>query len=194
MNTYRHLTIFEREKIMLWHEQGKSINYIAFQLNRHKSTVSRELKRNTIIPQYSACLAQVAYHQKRLKCRRTKKLDNLWFFECVRSKFLEHQWSPEQIQYRLKKENSSFSVSYSTLYREIYAGRFNEKGLSHGAKGAVRKLRHRGKTRNRKGQEEKRGKIVISHPLTERPLEADKRLRLGDWEADTVLGTVGDID
>lgn len=66
MNTYRHFTIFEREKIMLWHEQGKSINYIAFQLNRHESTVSSELKGNTIIPQYSACFAQVAYHQKRI--------------------------------------------------------------------------------------------------------------------------------
>ncbi|MFV8239999.1 helix-turn-helix domain-containing protein, partial [Aerococcus viridans] len=48
MNPYCHLTINEREIIFLLHEQGKSLGYISKQLNRAKSTISRELKRNTI--------------------------------------------------------------------------------------------------------------------------------------------------
>ena len=50
--------------------------------------------------------------------------------------------------------------SYATIYRGIYAGMFDDAKLSHGARGAVRKLRHKGKTRHKKGNEERRGKFV----------------------------------
>jgi len=49
-------------------------------------------------------------------------------FEYVREKFLEHQWSPEQISERLKLEHASFSISYSTIYRAIYASVFDTEG------------------------------------------------------------------
>ena len=53
------------------------------------------------------------------------------------------------------------------------------------------KLRHRGKTRHTKGKEETRGKIKISHPIEERPEEANQRTVVGHWEADTVAGIAG---
>ncbi len=68
---------------------------------------------------------------------------------------------------------------------------FDELNLSHGNRGAIRKLRHRGKSRHTKGYIEKRGKIRISHPLSERPEAANQRERLGDWEGDTVAGVTG---
>lgn len=102
--------------------------------------------------------------------------------------FLNHQWSPEQISERLKFEDSDFSISYSTIYREIYNGKFDEKGLSHGNRGAIRKLRHRDKSRHTKKYEEKRGKIKITNLIFDRPQSANNRERLGDWEADTILG------
>lgn len=49
---------------------------------------------------------------------------------------------------------------------------FDDK-LSHGARGAIRKLRHRGKTRHTKGHIANRGKISISHTIHERPEEAN---------------------
>jgi IS30 family transposase len=44
--TYKHLTINEREKIqeLVW--EKRSLRYIAIQLNRPVSTISREMKRN----------------------------------------------------------------------------------------------------------------------------------------------------
>ena len=42
-----------------------------------------------------------------------------------------------------------------------------------------------------KGYVENRGKIPISHTIHERPEEANKRARIGDWEADTVAGKTG---
>lgn len=52
------------------------------------------------------------------------------------------------MQGRLKLERASMQISYVTIYRAIYSGVFNEPGLSHGNRGTVRKLRHRGKGRH----------------------------------------------
>ena len=68
---------------------------------------------------------------------------------------------------------------------------FDEPGLSRGNRGAIRKLRHRGKSRHTKGYVERRGKIQISNELEARPVEANNRTCLGDWEGDTVAGKAG---
>ena len=52
---------------------------------------------------------------------------------------------------------------------------------------AKRHLRYKGKPRHRKGREERRGKIQISNNIADRPREANKRSRIGDWKPDTVL-------
>ncbi|WP_302610703.1 IS30 family transposase [uncultured Mitsuokella sp.] len=59
------------------------------------------------------------------------------------------------------------------------------------AKFVLRKLRHHGKRRHKKGNEEHRGKFVISHPIEERPASAANRSVRGHWEADTVVGKQG---
>ena len=46
-----------------------------------------------------------------------------------------------------------------------------------------RHLRHKGKPRRRKGNEEKRGKIPITNNITDRPKEANERTRIVDWKA-----------
>ena len=45
--------------------------------------------------------------------------------------------------------------------------------------------------RHTKGHIENRGKISISHTIHERPEEANKRARIGDWEAGTVADQIG---
>ena len=109
----------------------------------------------------------------------------------VKHLFLDYQWSPEEIEGRLRLEYGKTVVSYQTIYRAIYRGHFEDNSLSHGARGVIRKLRHRGKTRHTKGHVENRGKISISHTIHERPEEANNRTRIGDWEADTVAGKTG---
>ncbi|WPL36655.1 helix-turn-helix domain-containing protein [Malacoplasma iowae] len=48
MKTYKHLTKEERCLIyFLWNKEKYSMNKIAKILNKNKSTISRELKRNT---------------------------------------------------------------------------------------------------------------------------------------------------
>lgn len=190
MSHYKHLTPSEREKIYLLHPQNYSLSFIANSIGRNKSTVSRELTRNSNKDRYSPSAAQAAYARRRKQCKPQLKLSDPALYEYVRDRFLKHQWSPEQIAGRLSLENTDQSVSYTTIYRAIYAGMFDtkEQRASHGNRGAIRQLRHRGKTRQTKDHLEKRGKIPISHAIADRPAEANKRCRLGDWEADTVIG------
>ena len=77
-------------------------------------------------------------------------LDNPDLYAYVKDKFLNEQWSPEEIYGRLKLEKSKWSISYSTIYRAIYDRMFDEPHLSRGNKGAIRKLRHKGKSRHTK--------------------------------------------
>lgn len=192
MSHYHHLSINEREKVLILYTEKKSLHAIAKTINRSVSTVSRELKRNNSSNQtYSAIEAQKEYQKRRKNCKRTKLLSNTELKDIVVHLFLEYQWSPEQIANRLVYEESTFRISYSTIYRAIYAGLLDVGQLSHGNRGVIRKLRHRGKTRRRKGTVETRGKIVISNRIQERPKEADGRQIIGHWEADTVAGKTG---
>lgn len=186
MRHYTHLTAREREVIMCLARSGETVTAIAVEVGRNKSTVSRELARNSTSDGYSALTASEKYSERRARCGRRRILDDPKVYDIVRSKFLEEQWSPEQIEGRLKLEGSEISISDTTIYRAIWAGRFD--GELPGQRKAFRKLRHRGKRRHRKGEQDRRGRIVVSHDIGERPQEADDRSRLGDWEADTVAG------
>ena len=185
MSTYNHLTLNERIKIMTMTPK-KSAATIAAALGRSKSTITRELRRYK--DGYDAIRAQADYEQKRKACRRRRKLDDPEIYALVKEKFLDQQWSPEQIQYRLRHENSQHSISSATIYRAIYAGLFNDPDWVRSGK---RNLRHCDKKHLYKGAKITRGGFAISHEISERPAEAQARERLGDWEADTVAGITG---
>ena len=148
--------------------------------------MSRGLKRNSCERFYRASTAQRRYEGRRLACRRRRALDDERVFNLVRDKFLEEQWSPEQIEGRLALELGTSPVSDTTIYRGIHAGRFD--GCIGGRK-AKRRLRHRGK--RRRGPSERRGKIKVSHEISERPAAAEGRGEPGRWEGDTVAGKAG---
>ena len=150
--------------------------------------MQRPTEENLYEDGYDAIGAQADYEQKREVCRRWRKRDDPELYALVKEKLLEQQWSPEQIQYRLRHENSQHSISSATIYRAIYMGLFNDPDWVRSGK---RNLRHRGKKRLYKGAKITRGGFAISHEISERPAEAQARERLGDWEADTVAGITG---
>lgn len=187
MDAYRHITPIERGCIMTLFNQGHCPAAIATMLKRHRCTILRELKRNSAGESYDASKAQEKYDSRRKLCRRKRKLDDPELFSLVKERFLKLHWSPEQIQYRLRHEGRPHAISYATIYRGIYAGRFNDPDWVISGK---QRLRHRGKKRRRKG-EPTRDNFPVEHALSARPPEAQARERLGDWEADTVAGVVG---
>ena len=186
--SYKHLSITEREKILIYLTQSLSLCRIAKLLGRSKSTISRELARNP--SEYLPSKAQARYKRRRKKCRPHKLLENPELFALVKTLFLDRHWSPEQIANRLKLEDYPIQISYKTIYRAIYASMFDtpEQKRSTGNHGARKYLRHKGRPRRPKGYVSNRGKIPISNELKERPIQANERSRFGDWEADTIVG------
>ena len=191
---YKHLTPFERERILFFLIRGESITKIAQLLNRSKSTISREIRRNAAsadpsMPDYLPFEAQTLYVQRRKACRPHKRLDNASLRSYVQTCILKFHWSPEEIAGRIQLEYGHFMISVPTIYRAIHTGILNPDGTS--SKYVLRKLRHHGKRRHKKGTKECRGKFVISHAIEERPASAENRSVCGHWEADTVVGKQG---
>ena len=56
------------------------------------------------------------------ECKPKRKLADPKLFDFVKQKFLQENWSPEQIASRLKYEQSARSISFISIYREIYVG------------------------------------------------------------------------
>lgn len=186
MSHHTHLTLREREDIMMMRRDGRGVSDIARAIGRDKSTVSREIRRNSCARFYRASTAQRRCAERRLACRRRRVLDDGAVFALVADKFLNERWSPEQIEGRLALELGASPVSDTTIYRGIHAGRFD--GCIGGRK-AKRRLRHRGK--RRRHPSERRGKIRASHEISERPQAAEDRSEPGHWEGDTVAGKAG---
>ncbi len=143
MNHYSHFTLKERELLKHYIDIGLNQYEIAIKLGRNRSSICRELKRNALHGSYLPCDAQVLYTTGRKVCRPHKKLDDALLFQKVKSLFFEHQWSPEQIAARLRYEESVYSISFTTIYRAIYSGLFDEPNLSKGNRGCIRKTTSR---------------------------------------------------
>jgi transposase, IS30 family len=91
-------------------------------------------------------------------------------------------WSPENMSARMRLEIPRIALSHTTIYRRIREDKANG--------GCLHKLLPRfGKTRC-KGGKRKAGRSMIPGrvDISQRPKIVEQRLRLGDWEGDTVYG------
>ena len=148
---YNHISIFERESILLGTLQGLSIAKIAESLSRSKSTISRELKRNSDNGEYSPIIADCKYKSRRENCKTDKKPSDKMLCDFVADRFLNHQWPPEQIAERAELEAGGFGLGYHTICRGIKDGQFDKYGRADEPLKASRKLRHKGRKRYEKG-------------------------------------------
>ena len=73
---HHHLTLEEREMIMKYQTMGFSLSKIAETVGRNKSTISRELRRNSTDEIYMPSIAHDLYLGRRKACRPNRKLDD----------------------------------------------------------------------------------------------------------------------
>lgn len=181
MDHYHHLTIEQRENLLVCVNQGKKYAEIAAKIHCSESTVSREIRRNSASRQeYSAIKAQRAYEKRRKNSVRKPILADPKAVQTV-SNLLEMAWSPEQISNRLKYEHNQLKISTSTIYRALDKGLLDEK---------LRKmLRIKGRVRHGGRKKSKCGHLDIEYSIHDRPKSADKRKTIGHWESDTVRGS-----
>lgn len=170
----------QRCQIGAMHEQKYSQKEIAKRLNIHPSTICRELRRNTDKTYgYHGMLANVVaqdrHRAKRKKIKFTKEV------ECfVRQKLLI-KWSPEQIA-GYAKRHKVFNISHERIYQFVVEDKQNNGEL-------YKNLRHGNKRYRRKyGSGKRHGVIKDKICIDQRPEIINNKLRLGDWEIDTILG------
>jgi IS30 family transposase len=154
-----------------------TMSEIAKEIKVHRSTVWREIRRNSTPYRYNPSRAiRVARERHQRKPKRRIDHETWAMVELL----LGHEWSPEQISMRLKLEGCG-SVSHETIYLHIYRDK---------QKGGVLYINLRRQHRYRKRIHKycKRFGWDTRRPIAERPAIVETRSRLGDWEADTIIG------
>lgn len=117
-----HLTIQEREYIMVYLWQNKSNREIAKILWRSHTTINKEIKRNSVKWKYSANKAKHKAYVRRLHAKKNlKKIRCNNKLEEYIHKKLKDDWSPELIAWRWNNENKEIKISTPTIYKYIYS-------------------------------------------------------------------------
>ncbi len=129
---YNHISIFERESILLGTPEGLSITKIAESLSRSKSTASRELRRNSENGNYSPIIADSKCKSRRESCKTDKKPSGKMLCDFVADRFLNHQWPPEQMAERAESEAGGFGPSHHTVCRGVKDWRFDKRRRADG--------------------------------------------------------------
>lgn len=175
---YRQLTEGIRYQIALLVGENISLTEISKRVGVSKSTVSREVRRNGTDGGYSAVEAQrLSDARRRAAAKRFISPDTVFYVVTA----LGWKWSPEQVSAVGKRIGSP--VSHEWIYQYVQADKANG--------GELYKHLRQGKRRYRKGYGAKRSPIPNAVSIELRPEVVDERSRLGDWEADLVLGAQG---
>jgi len=183
---YHHLTMDERHVIFRMTVLGKSQAEMARCLGRHRSSICRELHRNVgCIGGYFPGTAQSQANCRRRAHIRRPKTGNDRLMGYVADK-LQRRWSPQQICGRLRElpvgTLANARISHATIYRWIWSNAERAGWLKSFLRIAYKPRRRR------YGKPSKRGQIPGRVSIDERPVEVERRERIGDWEGDTVVG------
>jgi IS30 family transposase len=191
MKNYKQITQNEREEIYLYLGQGKSYREIGRLVERHHTTIKREVIRNSyeektrkdVTTKYQPTKATKISDKRRTETRRSKLTDPS-VQNYVIDKLSRH-WSPEEIAGRLKLKAPESYVSMESIYKFIYEK--ENKGLR-----LWEFLRKSHKQRKnlfgRKQQRLKRLTIPNKINISERPEVANLRLEVGHMETDLMEG------
>lgn len=182
--TYKHLDAVEREFIHRHLIEGRSRRWIAMEMGRPASAISREVTRNRgEAGRYDAIDAGRAALDRRrrglVKLREGSALRG-HVFACIGK-----GWSPQQISGTLASMPQTIGrVSHETIYQAIYVlprGEIRQQ--------LIALLRQGRKLRRPRGQgKDRRGGLVGMTPIHERPASVLTRELFGDWEGDLIKG------
>ena len=179
---FSHLSQEQRYQIQALFNAGHTRTFIADSIGVHKSTISRELRRNSVHAQhppdkYKAVQAQI-FSEKRAFKRPTDKSDDYHIGRRIKW-LLKAGWSPEQISMTCKQRNISM-LSTEAIYLWIYRQPRQYDDLTDHLR-----RRHR-KRRKRSLSKQPRTIIKNKTSIHQRPIEVQEQKRFGDMETDLV--------
>jgi len=185
MATYQYLTLLERVRIEKYIKSGLNKTEIATKLNRHKSTISREINRWGPKKDYNCALADWWAIEERTKYKSKKLKENVKLRNFVIA-HLKKRWSPEQISMKLKalyRGDLSMNVSHESIYTYIYIqtrGELRKELISYLRQGKPKRYRKRSK--------KKGSRIVDGLCIDQRDPSVEERVIPGHWESDLIIG------
>jgi transposase, IS30 family len=179
---YNHLSEKKRILLSMMLQRGYSKSKIAANLGVNRSTVYREIKRNSWKAPASGNVYYTPMHAQKKYTLRRKRSSRLLQDEKLRS-YIEEKlqlgWSPWQIEGRLKLANQGRCVvSHETIYRYIYSDNYKRNKLH-------KKLRRRHFNRVQRGKRKKR--IPEEMRISHRPENINNREEFGHWECDLMI-------
>ncbi|MBM1635133.1 IS30 family transposase [Sulfitobacter mediterraneus] len=182
---HRELNLRERRAIEDMLNAKIAVREIAAEIDRHVSTVYREIKRNHYddkelpeLNEYYGMVAQRAASQRRARRRKLVRLAGL---RKAVIKQLKEGWSPEQIAGRLQFEGQSVRVSHETIYAYVYGPDGRSKQLA-------RHLPSRRKNRRSRYARRPRGQVFPpDRSIHQRPEHVKTRETFGEWEGDLMI-------
>jgi len=184
MSNYKHLTREERYQIQAYKKAGFTQVEIAKELVVHKSTISRELSRNSskLHKRYTATKADKVSCDRRMYASKNsnKKMTKNMISHIV--KYIEEDFSPEQTSAMLNIRDG-LEISHVRIYQYI-----REDKLKGGDLHTHLRFYHTGKRRAQYGAKHK-GRIKDRVSISQRPKIVNEKTRLGDFEIDTIIGT-----
>ncbi|MCK5606695.1 IS30 family transposase [Candidatus Pacearchaeota archaeon] len=184
--SYTHLTEQERYVISHLRVAGFSLREIARRLDRHHSTISREVRRaKSRFPyaRYWFDWSQSLALKRRCRARHYRRQKNIRLVRYVETR-LKKQWSPEEISQRIRIDypnDANMRISHETIYRWAYLDATVDGKL-------YLNLRRRRKKRRRQKRYGAGRRFADRKCITSRPKIVDTRKRFGDWEGDTIEG------
>lgn len=188
---YSQLNQAQRYKIEAYIEAGKTQTDIAHLLGVHKSTISRELKRN--IPKRGVGAKLYIAEKAHIKTctRHALKNKHSIFTDALKQdikKWMdEKRYSPELIAAQWKKENIQ-GVSHECIYQFIWHCKHTNQRKNKEYKPLYKFLKHGKRRRKRGNYKDTRGLIPNRTPIDKRPKIVEKRKRFGDIEVDLIMG------
>ncbi|MCP4600741.1 MAG: IS30 family transposase [Proteobacteria bacterium] len=172
---YDQLDIDERYEIYRLHQADTSLQEIGRMMGRSASTISRELRRNTLPRgEYKPGSAD---RSAMSRCRRLSRIERLNPLRTYVSDRLAMGWSPEQIAGRLRLEESEHTVGVETIYRFIYRPRIMSQKL-------YRFLPRAKASRGRRYFKRRRLPLKGRRSIHQRPQSVALRNEFGHWEGD----------
>jgi len=177
MSNYTQLTQEQRYQIYALMKVGIRQTEIAKVIGVHKSTISRERRRNRGLRGYRPKQAQRLAKIRRAKAVTTRISSDTWIL--VES-LLRDDWSPEQISGWLFRERQ-ITVSHEWIYQFVLTDK-RQRGDLH------QHLRCKKQRRKRYGSPNYRGRLLNRVSIDQRPKIVETRSRIGDWEIDTIIG------
>lgn len=181
---YRQLTSHDRYIFAALKKQGLSISQIARHLGKHRSTLYRELERNSC-HMIDGCY-RPSKADRRTRTRRSRSRRNRHYtdedFAFIR-KLLRKLWSPEQIVGHIRRENLfERRISHETIYQYIWRDKAEGGNLWTYLRQSPKQRRKRYRAYD------SRGRLADKRHISERPLTVETCRYRGHWEIDTVLG------